>query len=50
MGSRWNLGLSLRLGPRSDSEFELRFGVSIGGWIRAGVKGRTGSGFGKCGI
>lgn len=36
------------LGPRS--EFELRFGVSIGGWIKARVKGRTGPGFGKCEI
>lgn len=26
-------------------EFELRFGVSIGGWVRVGVKCRTGSVF-----
>lgn len=45
MGLRWNLGLSLRLGPRSDSKFEFRFGVSIGGWVRVGVKSRMGSRF-----
>lgn len=30
MGLRWNLGLGLRLGPRPDSQFELRFWVSTG--------------------
>lgn len=40
---RWNLGLGLRLGLRS--KFEFRFGVSIGGWVRFGVRGRMGSRF-----
>lgn len=37
MGLRWNLGLVLRLRPRPDSKFDLRFEVSIAGWVGVGV-------------
>ena len=42
VGLRGRGGLELR--SEVNSELELRFGVSIGGWVWTGVKGRTGSG------
>ena len=42
MGLRDRVGLELR--SKVNSELELRFGVSIGGWVWTEVKRRTGSG------
>lgn len=42
MGLRCRVGFEVR--AKVQSEFEPRFGVCIGGWVRTGVKGKTGSG------
>lgn len=47
MGLRGRVGLELR--SEVNSELELRFGVSIGGWVWTGVNGRTGSGSANAG-